>query len=857
MLELENIKKDYHLGSIDVHALKGISLLFRKNEFVAVLGQSGCGKTSMLNIIGGLDKYTEGNLYINGTSTKEYKDRDWDSYRNHSIGFVFQNYNLIPHQSVLQNVELALTLSGVGKVERRERAIKVLNEVGLGDQLEKKPSEMSGGQMQRVAIARALVNNPDIILADEPTGALDSDTSTQVMDIMKEISKDHLIIMVTHNPEIAEKYASRIIRMLDGEIISDTNPLTKEEIESEREYDEAKQLERKNKKKRFPSMSYFTALALSLRNLFTKKGRTLLTSFAGSIGIIGIALIIAISQGTTKYIEQIQEETLAEYPFIIDETSTDYSTILDAVSGMDTEATTHNTDGVYIRSFIYDMFDTSSMFEMHDNDLSAFKAYIEAQYEDESSDFHNAISAVKYTYDLPLTIYTKNSEGKIVSTDSDKLMNQLFFGGVGEDVTSVMDVEGINSSQLGGLLYSRVNVWKEMLPGLDGEVVSPLITNQYELVSGKWPENYDEIVLVLDKNNELDDLSLYTLGILDDQYVVDVCQAALNGESTDSQSICWSYEELMGKEYHLILPSSTFSFNENTCTYEDISNTQAGLQYLYDNAIILKIVGIIKPDEDSKTTLISGGIGYTTLLTEYIISQSENSEAVLYQLAHPDVDIFSGLYFKNVATDIDDKDKSNILQDYIALLSDEEKAKEYYELCINPSNEIVMFYLNQYLQEYSMEELMGIVSDEMAESMGISIEDISVYLQNMSEEELTMIIEGMLRQDIISKYVKEFEEKYDGMSEEELSALFDSMIEGYTDEDYIKLYDEMIEYSGSTLEKNLSILGYVDINAPSSISLYVSSFENKDILNRVISEYNDTNENQIVYTDIVEIIIGL
>ena len=416
MLELKGIKKDYLAGENTVHALKGIDLRFRRNEFVSILGPSGCGKTTMLNIIGGLDQYTEGDLIINGRSTKDFKDRDWDTYRNHSIGFVFQSYNLIPHQTVLQNVELALTLSGVSKAERRKRAKKALEDVGLGNQLSKKPSEMSGGQMQRVAIARALVNNPDIILADEPTGALDTETSIQVMEILKEISRDRLIVMVTHNPELAEQYSSRIIRVLDGRLTDDSRPLTEEEYQRELRADKAENENGKKLKK--PSMSFGTSFSLSLKNLFTKKGRTMLTSFAGSIGIIGIALVLSISQGFNTYINTIQEETLSSYPLTIQKTNTDLSALMETFMGSATSDSTHSNDAVYKKSAIYDMMDALNNMETSENDLKSFKSYIESKRKDSESDLHRAVNGVQYSYDLDMLIYTKNVDGTIIHSDT-------------------------------------------------------------------------------------------------------------------------------------------------------------------------------------------------------------------------------------------------------------------------------------------------------------------------------------------------------------------------------------------------------------------------------------------------------
>ncbi|MBQ7979981.1 MAG: ABC transporter ATP-binding protein, partial [Oscillospiraceae bacterium] len=550
MLELKQIKKDYPAGDGVVHALKGIDLQFRKSEFVSILGPSGCGKTTMLNIIGGLDGYTEGDLVINGTSTKKFKDRDWDAYRNHSIGFVFQSYNLIPHQSVLQNVELALTLSGVSKAERRERAKKALEDVGLGDQLKKKPSEMSGGQMQRVAIARALVNNPDIILADEPTGALDTETSVQVMEILKNISKDRLIVMVTHNPELAEKYSSRIINMLDGVITNDSMPLTEEKIEAEKKaVEEASKGAKKSKK---PSMSFGTSFMLSLKNLFTKKGRTILTSFAGSIGIIGIALILAISTGMTEYINDVQESTLSAYPLTLEATTVEMSALMEAFMNVKSEDTAHEKDAVYKKTALYDMINAMSNIETSENDLKAFNEFLNAKLEDKDSTLSEAVNGVQYGYDFDLQLYTETVDGKIMYTDLQDIIMDLMLQYVGMDMSSMMEMRESSMASLSSSMSSMggMKLWQEMLPGENGAPINDLILDQYEVVYGSWPNSYDEVVVVVDKNNELDDIVLYALGLVSEGEIEDLASAAINKTELDDRGTTkWSYEEICGSEY--------------------------------------------------------------------------------------------------------------------------------------------------------------------------------------------------------------------------------------------------------------------------------------------------------------------
>ncbi len=552
MLELKNIKKDYPAGDGTVHALKGISLQFRRNEFVSILGPSGCGKTTMLNIIGGLDYYTSGDLIINGKSTKDFKSRDWDTYRNHSIGFVFQSYNLIPHQTVLQNVELALTLTGVSKAERRERAKKALEQVGLGNQLKKRPSQMSGGQMQRVAIARALVNNPDIILADEPTGALDTETSVQVMEILKEISKDKLIIMVTHNPELAEKYSTRIIRMLDGELKEDSMPLTEKEQQLERAEEKAANSGKKKEKK--PSMSFGTAFVLSLKNLISKKGRTALTSFAGSIGIIGIALIYAVSQGFTNYIDMVQENTLSSYPLTIESTNIDASTLLETFMGLANSEVEHEKDAVYTKPVVYDILDAMSNLETTENDLKSFKTYMEEEYakedsEDNENSLHEAINGIQYTYDIDLQVYTKNVDDTIVASDTEELLREMLVEYMGMDSSAVSQMSDSASTMMDSSMSSMfmansgMNLWQEMLPGDNGKMVNDLLEKQYDVVYGSWPTSYDEIVLVLDENNELDDMTLYALGLESQETIDAIMDAAVNKTELAPSDKSWSYEE--------------------------------------------------------------------------------------------------------------------------------------------------------------------------------------------------------------------------------------------------------------------------------------------------------------------------
>ena len=719
MLELKNIKKDYPAGGETVAALKGIDLQFRRSEFVSILGPSGCGKTTLLNIIGGLDQYTSGDLIINGKSTKDFRDRDWDSYRNHSIGFVFQSYNLIPHQTVLQNVELALTLSGVSKAERRKRAKEALEKVGLGNQLKKKPSEMSGEQMQRVAIVRAIVNNPDIILADEPTGALDTKTSLQVMEILKEISKDRLIIMVTHNPALAVQYSTRIIKILDGQITDDSAPLSRKEIEQEHAAEEAQR--QKEKKVKKPSMSLATSFGLSLRNLFTKKGRTALTSFAGSIGIIGIALIYAVSQGTTAYIDTIQEDTLSSYPLTLQTQSMDLGALMQEFIGSARSDQEHDKDAVYQKPMVYDLVNALNSSDNIENDLRSFKAYLEDRMSDTSAEnsLRNAISGIQYTYDTDLLVYTENVDGTILRSDSRELMQDLLLEYFGLDMSSMLGLSeeyGITNSMssLSSLspAASSMILWQEMLPGEDGKLVSPLLESQCEVVYGSWPTEYNEIVLILDENNEIDDMALYALGLKSEEEIDAIMEAAIQQTEIEVSDEQWSYEEICDMEFKTILNSDCYALDESTGLYVDLRETDAGLKYLYDNGISLKVSGIIRPREDTVSTMLSGSIGYTSELTEYIIEQAKDADAVTAQLNNPSTDIFTGLPFRESTADLSDVQKEADFRSYISALDEAEKAQAYVDIMSLPSQEEVDAAVTQTLSAMTREDMENALFSE-------------------------------------------------------------------------------------------------------------------------------------------------
>ncbi len=718
MLELKNIKKDYKTSTETVHALKGISIKFRENEFVAILGQSGCGKTTLLNIIGGLDHYTSGDLIINGKSTKEFKDRDWDSYRNHSIGFVFQSYNLIPHQSILSNVELALTISGVSKKERKKRAIEALEKVGLGDKIHQKPNELSGGQMQRVAIARALVNNPDIILADEPTGALDTKTSVQVMEILKEISKDHLIIMVTHNPELAEKYATRTVRILDGEITDDSNSCDEEN----------KNIDDGKKKK--PSMSFLTALSLSLNNLMTKKGRTILTAFAGSIGIIGIALILSLSAGVQNYINSIEEDTLSSYPVTIQESTIDISGMMSSLMDTNVEGRAEKEDGkIYTKYITNSMLDTFAN-DVKSNNLTKFKEYLET-----TDNISNYANAIQYSYDLNLNLYKLDTSNGAVQVNPSTVVEKM---GMETMVEAGTDMLGSNSTMM-----SRVDVFSELFDNQE------MLDNQYDLLEGKWPENYNEVVVIVDKDNEISDYTLYSLGIMDQAEIEEKMNKIENGEEIEEteEQKSYSYDDFLNLTFKILLNSDYYA-KENGA-WVDKSDNKDYIKEKVDNAEEIKVIGIVKQKENSVSSNTQGGIGYTKALTEYIINKAKDAEIVKEQMDNPNVNVFTGLDFP--------KDGEE--------------------------------------EEFSLDSL----STEQ-----------KMQLANMSTEDL---------RNLMNAYAENNEASYEG---------------------------------------NLERLGVIDLNSPTTISIYPKDFDAKETISNAITEYNNSQENEndkINYTDTVGIMM--
>ena len=651
MLSLTGITKEYQAGNTKVNALKGIDLHFRKNEFVCILGPSGCGKTTLLNILGGLDRYTSGDLVINGKSTKNFSDRDWDTYRNRSIGFVFQSYNLIPHQTVLSNVELALTLSGVSKAERRRRAIEMLNRVGLGDQLHKKPTQMSGGQMQRVAIARALVNNPDILLADEPTGALDSETSVQIMEILKEISKDKLIIMVTHNGQLAEQYANRVIKLLDGRITDDSNPYLPEP-----EKKEADGKKKKEKYKKKTSMSFFTALSLSFNNLLTKKARTFLTAFAGSIGIIGIALILSVSNGFQIYIDRMQEDTLSSYPLSITEQTTDLSALMEALG--ESNDTEHEVeDGTLYSNDIMSKMITTLMASVSNNDLNKFKAYIDENYDSISG----YVNDIVYSYNINLNLYDADYSDEIIQVNP---------------VTFLYEALGVNNEmadETAGSMLMSMQIWTQLLENQD------LLNSQYDVLAGTWPTSMNEVVLVVDENNEITDYTLYALGLKSMDELREMTETIQDGGEYTPIPTQYSYDDILNKTYKLVL--STDYYEKSGSAWVDKSGDSESMRNILDNAEEIKIVGIVRPAEGVEMASISGSIGYTKELTEHIINAVNESEIVKEQKSNPGIDVFTGKEFADETSEGEGSGEVDIstlpqeTQEYLAALSEEERER--------------------------------------------------------------------------------------------------------------------------------------------------------------------------------------
>jgi len=1039
LLEIVKITKDYPIADGAVHALRGVSLNFRKSEFVSILGASGCGKTTLLNIIGGLDRYTSGDIIINGVSTKKYNDRDWDTYRNHSIGFIFQSYNLIPHQTVLSNVELSLTLSGVKKEERRARARKALEEVGLGEQIGKLPKQLSGGQMQRVAIARALVNNPDILLADEPTGALDSETGVQVMELLHKIAQTRLVIMVTHNPELADTYSTRIIRLKDGEVISDSNPyngddesetviatpevvaeetaapeamaeetvvpneatedvITPSEDTADAEvaarfsikhrniaksivfyiitlgiygiywqwqaikavralrpsgtsaaaemlcalfvpfylpywwYTRAKIVQQqfstlgqtancnsvlmlilsllgwnivnlaimqtdfnewvfakgakiqniskkeKRKRKKMPSMSFFTALSLSFRNLMTKKRRTAMVSFAGSIGIIGIALILSVSEGTNAYIGHVQESTLSTYPLTLESQTIDMTALMESFMNVGTGELTHDKDGVYKDPIIAEMVEALSKMETGENDLAAFKKYLESELANENSELKKALTGIRYTYNMNLAVYTKNQNGDIIKSDTGELMMEMiskYMLALSTGQSSSSSSSGLASGGSGSsspMMSSMMGMqmWQELLPGLEkDQPVNDILKDQYDVVKGAWPNEKDEIVLIINENHELDDLTLYALGLMSREEIDAIVDAAASGQVLDdSGKKKWTYDELLGMRFKTIFPYDLYQ--EDGGIYKDVSNNTSMLELLYKDAFELKVVGIIAPKEDGDARMLSSGIGYTNLLTQHIIKEAENSDVVKAQLANPTVDVLSGLPFKANTGLLTDAEKESAFRAYVAGLSAEDAAAAYVDIqCLKAEALQLAPMVNAMLSQMEAmgkDALIDTISKGVAADSGMSEEKIKEMFSDMTMEELKNLLRPMAEEQMKTAIRTQVEMQLGinaktGMTPAQVTAFSGALqaeVGSYTTTDCALYYDKVTEFSEYTYDEALVKIGCLDLDKPFSINLYAASFEQKDIIEECIANYNKTVDeaSKITYTDYIGLMMS-
>ncbi len=954
MLKLTEIVKEYPIGDGSVTALRGVSLDFRANEFVSILGPSGCGKTTLLNIIGGLDHYTSGDLVIRGTSTKEYRDAEWDAYRNHSVGFVFQSYNLIPHQSVLSNVELALTLSGVSKAERRRRAEEALVRVGLGEHLHKRPNQLSGGQMQRVAIARSLVNNPDILLADEPTGALDTETSVAVMDLLREVAKEKLVVMVTHNPELAEEYSTRIIRLLDGRVVGDTNPYTSEDAVPEQvaeaiEETPAPTEKKKRVKAKKRSMSFLTALSLSLNNLMTKKGRTFLTSFAGSIGIIGIALILALSTGINAYITKIQEDTLTSYPISINREEADIGAMISSMMGAGETSAQHGKDKVYSSAVFYSLINMMLAPEMNTNNLKKFKEYLE------SDGVLDGIDAtLQYGYDIPLIIYTTDENGNRVKSDIMALFEKVGFVGSSDEESAVGG--SVSTS------FSGFSVWQEVMPGKDGAYVSDIIKEQYDLIHGDWPTSKTDVLLVVDEKNEVNDMTLYALGLKSEEEMTNLLMSALGGTPVDTEAVeSWDYDEIVNqdREYQLLIAGDRFQLINGVYTDVTSGNFESQLDLVLENSLKLHVSGIIRPNPDATASSANGTLLYTSALTQHILAETLESAAVKAQLATPDVDIFTGLPFEldEALKPSTDAERIAALRKYVygdggeSGISDAQKAELLHKWLTTPTEAYIAEKVGEALgkinalptDEEKIEAMKAEVKQMIGKFYAVDVDALDAMLDNIAEKngmEALLTFYTDFRTTVASMmYTAEQEVVYEtirstpsdavlaeiaqqfldragenvsvftimtlssatGMSLLEAGAWYNGLdaagksnadmkaarfaaLESYpqmavlyADQNCAAKLDEMIENaddgtlawvytsfvpdgsSTSTYADNLAALGYGEADSPDSINIYVGSFAEKERINAIIADYNESvesEEDEISYTDYVTLIMS-
>ncbi len=885
MLELRDIRKQYGEGDSVVHALGGVSLKFRENEFVSILGASGCGKTTLLNIVGGLDRYTSGDLIINGKSTKDFKDSDWDTYRNHSIGFVFQSYNLIPHQTVLSNVELALTLSGVSKAERRARAKEALVKVGLGDQLHKKPNQMSGGQMQRVAIARALVNNPDILLADEPTGALDTTTSVQIMDLLKEVAREKLVIMVTHNPDLAAEYSTRIVRLSDGAVVDDTNP-----YDGEEEHRAMPVVEKTKTKKK--SMSFPTAVSLSFNNLLTKKARTILTSFAGSIGIIGIALILSLSNGIQAYIDRVQEDTLSTYPLTLQKETADTQAMLQAMTSVsEIDPSTIDPNKIYVDDSLGTMM--SAMSSTISNDLEKFKAYLEENYDD----IKDSVSDIQYTYDFDLQIFTSDGKTQVSPTEIFDNMGSSF-AGIGEMM-----------SNMGGF-----SVMSEMINNQE------LLDAQYELVgeNSHWPTNANEVVLVVNKNNQISKMTLYMLGILPQDELEDIMNKLMTeGEYETAHMTEYSLDDFLGMKFKLLNTQDFFEIKkQDGYTGDDgtiypiwgektfISDDDKA-KFVTENGEELVISGIIRPKEGATATSISGAIGYTKALTDKILAWNTQSDIINQQKQTPNINVLTGLAFERRVYTPDDIDEliakvdDATMEQFYAYMTtmfhnDPTMAER---LTVTPENFSMMFFLlneqdqiayikqmlkasedNPMLGSALLPAVSGMFTNEDGTSVnGITVtsENLSFYYSKMSQAQIFVLLSGIPANDQIPMAVQgltamsgsTMDGIYKGAAEKikklEIDEELFTLMRPQLSEEEFSMIEEtlysMATVKDATYESTLKKLGDAEQAKPASINFYAKDFESKDNIEAFIQEYNATRENEedeVKYTDLIGVLMS-
>ncbi len=845
MLEIRNIVKNYETGSETVHALKGVSIAFRESELVSILGQSGCGKTTLLNIIGGLDQYTSGDLIINGQSTKQYKSADWDIYRNHSVGFIFQSYNLIPHQSVLSNVELALTLSGVSKAERRRRAKEALEKVGLGNQLNKRPNQMSGGQMQRVAIARALVNDPDILLADEPTGALDSETSIQIMELVKEIAKDRLVIMVTHNPELAEKYSTRIVKLLDGRIVGDSDPF---DPAKEPAHSEVRKTEVTKGQK--TSMSFLTALSLSKNNLMTKKGRTFLTSFAGSIGIIGIALILSLSNGVQEYINSVERSTLASFPVSIQHETVDYTSLMTSMMNVrDNAEENRDPDRIYTNDISTEMMKTM-LSEMQTNNLAEFKEYLESDPDGISA----SIEEIQYSYDSNLYIYGHSADGDIMQINPSTVMSAMMGQSMADNVSQMTNTY---SSLMGSSSMSSYDAFRELLS-------TDMLKTEYEVLAGRLPEAYNEVVVLVTDRNELSDVTLYTLGLRNQGELEGMMSSVMAGESfdLDTGDLSFSYDDLMGMEFSMLTAPEFYQKNDDG-TWTDMRSDSEFMEQAAENGLKLKVVGILKPDADSLiSSTNSGGIGYTHALTEYMIDKTNSSELVKEQKENPDVDVFTGIEFPKADEEEEQPmSQSEAMEMLTGMLTEEQRTK---------LNEGIMAAITEEQQAQIQSAMMGMVSDEQMNSIMMGVLTPEQLTQLQSGADVNSLLTDAQKAQMSAQIAASLTAEQNA----ELSTMMNGMVDPtkmYTifmqvlTTDQLRQLMDMTkepETTDATYDGNLKLLGVAELSEPSSMKIYATDFESKEKITQLIEKYNDSkiaDDNQadvINYTDYVGLMMS-